>query len=194
MTDKKKVAVFAGASAPSEFVSVAYDVGKLLAENNFVTITGGGPGLMREVNRGAFETGKESWGICLEFRLEQMDLHYFTYHEVHDRFDERNDRLLSLADAFVVLPGGLGTVVEALQITQREKFQEVPMDTPLIFIGEYHRPLHDRFVEMKQTGFIADDLNKLYEFVPSPTEMITELKKYFSKEQTVTVAIGQAHP
>ena len=182
MTDKKKVAVFAGASAPAEYVDVAYQVGKLLAQNDYVTITGGGPGMMREVNRGAFEMGKESWGICLEFRSETLDRQYFTYHEVHDRFDERNDRLLSLADAFLVLPGGLGTVVEALQITQREKFQEVPMDTPLLFIGDYHKPLHERFVEMQRTGFIADDLNKLYQFVPGPPEMIQILNRHFAKK------------
>jgi uncharacterized protein (TIGR00730 family) len=180
ITDKKKVAVFSGANAPEQYITIGYEVGKLLGQNGLVAITGGGPGMMRAVNKGAFEQGAESWGICIEHRSEEIDLEYFTYHEIHSKFDERNDRLLNLADAFVVLPGGLGTVVEALQITQRKKFVEIPQDTPLLFVGEYYRKLNEVFNDMEAQGFISDKLDMLYQFVPEPQQMVEILLKFFS--------------
>lgn len=180
ITDKKKIVVFGGANAPDPYPSMAYSIGRLIGQEGYVTLTGGGPGIMREVNRGAKEVGGESWGICIEHRAEQIILDYFTYHEVHERFDERNDRLLGLGDAFVVLPGGLGTVVEALQITQRKKFSEIPPKTPLILIGGFYQKLSEVFDEMHSQGFITDSLADLYQFVQTPEEMITIIKNYFS--------------
>jgi len=159
---------------------MAHVIGSLIAKEGYVTLTGGGPGMMREVNKGAKEGGGESWGICIEHRSEEIILDYFTYHEIHDRFDERNDRLLSLGDAFIVLPGGLGTVVEALQITQRKKFSEISPKTPLILIGDFYQKLTEVFDEMYKQGFISDALADLYQFVQTPEEMITILKNYFA--------------
>jgi uncharacterized protein (TIGR00730 family) len=180
ITTKKKVVVFGGANAPEPYPTMAYTIGKLIAKEGYVALTGGGPGMMREVNRGAIESAGESWGICIEHRAEQIMLDYFTYHEVHERFDERNDRLLSLGDAFVVLPGGLGTIVEALQITQRKKFAEIAPKTPLIFIGGFYQKLTEVFDEMYAQGFISDALSDLYQFVKTPEEMIAILKNYFA--------------
>lgn len=182
ITSKKKIAVFSGASAPEPYSQLGYMVGKLLGEDGYAVITGGGPGMMREVNKGAMDAGTESWGICIEHRAEEIEVEHFTYHEVYERFDERNDRLLSIADGFIVLPGGLGTVVEALQITQRKKFQEVPTNTPLLFVSDFYKNLHTVFVEMKQAGFISDDLDALYEFVSDPEVMMVALNTYFQTE------------
>jgi predicted Rossmann-fold nucleotide-binding protein len=150
--------------------------------------------MMREVNKGAKESGGESWGICIEHRAEEIILDYFTYHEVHERFDERNDRLLSLGDAFIVLPGGLGTIVEALQITQRKKFAEVPPKTPLVFVGEFYRKLTQVFDEMRAENFISDNLPDLYQFVQSPQEMMPMLKTYFATlpEKSEEVVLNNA--
>jgi len=184
ITDKKKIVVFGGANAPDPYPNMAYEIGRLLASEGYVTLTGGGPGMMREVNRGAKEAKGESWGICIEHRAEEVILDYFTYHEVHDRFDERNDRLLSLGDAFVVLPGGLGTIVEALQITQRKKFEEIDPKTPLMFFGDFYIPLSHVFEEMQKAGFISDRLSDLYQFVHTPDEVLYVLKTFFSTIST----------
>lgn len=180
INNKKKIVVFGGANAPEAYQQIAYEIGTALAQHGYDTLTGGGPGMMREVNRGAKEAGGESWGICIEHRAEEIILDYFTYHEVHERFDERNDRLLSLGDAFIVLPGGLGTVVEALQITQRKKFSEIPPKTPLILVGKFYQKLTDVFEEMYTQGFISDTLSDLYQFVQTPEEMIVILDNYFA--------------
>ncbi len=180
ITDKKKIVVFGGANAPEQYTAIALSIGELIAKEGYVTLTGGGPGMMREVNKGAKQSGGESWGICIEHRAEEIILDHFTYHEVHERFDERNDRLLSLGDAFIVLPGGLGTIVEALQITQRKKFSEIPPKTPLIFVGEFYKKLTEVFDELHMQGFISDTLVDLYQFVQTPEEMITIVKNYFA--------------
>lgn len=176
----KHIAVFAGASAPDTYLELAHNVGKILAEAGYVVITGGGPGMMRAVNRGAFEAKGESWGICIKHRAEEIIPDFFTKHETYDRFDERNDKLLSLGDAFVVLPGGIGTIVEALQITQRKKFREISPFTPLLLVGQYYEELTHVFGKMQEEGFISDALEDLYQYVQSIEEMIAVLEKYFS--------------
>lgn len=170
------VVIFSGAFAPEGYEDLAYRVGKALALNGYITVTGGGPGMMRAVCRGAYEAKGESWGVCIEKREEVFVSDYFTKHEIHKTFDERNDRLISLGSSFIVLPGGLGTITEALQITQRKKFHELPKTTPLLFVGEYYRRLTDVFSEMKQAGFIGEVLDELYTFVRDEAEMITALK------------------
>ncbi len=179
MKRKPQVAVFAGANAPDKYLNLAFNVGMALADHGYVTITGGGPGMMRAVNRGAFQAGGISWGICINHRAEQIIPDFFHHHEVYERFDERNDRLLSLGDAFIVLPGGLGTIVEALQITQRKKFREVSPMTPLLFLGTFYEPLTGIFKKIEDEGFISDNLKNLYEFVETPESMIEHLQKYF---------------
>lgn len=189
ITDSKKIVVFGGASAPEPYPLLAYEIGKLLAEEGYVSLTGGGPGMMREVNRGAKDAGGQSWGICIEHRAESLVLDHFTYHEVHEGFDERNDRLLSLGDAFVVLPGGLGTIVEALQITQRKKFEEIPSCTPLLFIGDFYKNLDSVFASIYDGGFITDKLEELYTFIDTPQTMIESLKRYFIEHPSTKTAI-----
>ncbi|MCX8008689.1 MAG: LOG family protein [Patescibacteria group bacterium] len=176
---KKKIVVFGGANAPDPYSAIGYEIGKSLAQEGYITITGGGPGMMREINKGANDHGGESWGICIEHRAEEIVLDYFTYHEIHHRFDERNDRLLSMGDAFIVLPGGLGTIVEALQITQRKKFEEIDPNTPLLFVGDFYKRLASVFDEMNAQGFITDNLSDLYKFVDTTDEMLETLRHFF---------------
>lgn len=180
-TNKPRVAVFAGANAPDQYLNLAFLTGMTLADHGFVTITGGGPGMMRSVNRGAFQAGGISWGICIKHRAEQIIPDFFHHHEVYERFDERNDRLLELGDAFLVLPGGLGTIVEALQITQRKKFREVAPTTPLYFLGNFYEPLTLVFKKIQEEGFITDDLSNLYDFVETPEQVGEKLARYFQK-------------
>lgn len=180
-TTSPRVAVFAGANAPDSYIELASHVGMTLADKGFVTITGGGPGMMRAVNRGAYQAGGQSWGICINHRAEQIIPDFFHHHEIYERFDERNDRLLELGHAFVVLPGGLGTIVEALQITQRKKFREVSPHTPLIFLGNFYESLTAVFKKIKDEGFISDDLSDLYQFVDTADLMGEILARYFQR-------------
>lgn len=170
------VVVFCGANNHPEYSPLAYLVGKLLAQNGFVTITGGGPGMMGQVNKGALEAGGESVGICIKHPHEKKNP-YLTKHELYETFEERHRIMLSRGDAFVVLPGGIGTVVEALEITQLKKFKEKPMNTPLMFVGSYYKNFLGVLSEFDGQGFITESLKELYSYVETPEEMIAQLKK-----------------
>lgn len=176
------ISVFAGASEIQEYQDIAYQLGSELGKRGYVTITGGGPGLMRQVNKGAFESGGQSWGICIKHRAEEITFDYFHHHEIYESFDARNDRLLALGQAFIVLPGGIGTIVEALQITQRKKFAELPKDTPLLLVGHFYEPLTHVFERLKEHGEITDELSELYSYVLDVPSIITAIDSFFEKK------------
>ncbi|MBI4136827.1 TIGR00730 family Rossman fold protein [Candidatus Roizmanbacteria bacterium] len=172
----KNAVVFGGANGSKKYLDLAYDLGRVLAKNGFVTVTGGGPGMMHEVNRGAFEAGGESIGIRIN-HTEQISIEFFTSHEMHDKFQARHDALLKRGDAFVALPGGLGTILEIVDITQRKKFKEIAVEVPLILISNYFKPLLNVFHEIAQEGFIREDLEEMYQYAKNPQEVVNILKK-----------------
>jgi len=174
--NKHKVVVFCGAHATKKYLILAYKVGEALAKNGYVTITGGGPGMMREVNRGAIENGGESWGICIA-EEKDCDESVFTKYESYADFDKRHQTLIFYGDAYVILPGGLGTVYEALEITQKKKFHEIPKTKPLFFVSSYFRRLIATFEYFKRNKFIEENLSDLYIHVKTVEGLIRQLQK-----------------
>ncbi len=177
MNGKLKVVVMCGAHAPGKYVRLASQTGKLLAENDYVTITGGGPGMMEAVNKGAFESNGESWGIGID-HPEDKPGPYFTYFEKHKGFDIRHKILMGKAQAFMVLPGGLGTILETLEVTQKKKFREIDFNVPLVLVHSYFEPLKNLIKIVAKKGFLKEPLEKLCHFVNSPQEAIMFLNKY----------------
>jgi len=175
MTKHHNIVVFCAANDDKEYNPLAYHTGKLLAKHTFTTITGGGPGMMLQVNKGAFEIGGHSIGVCIQNSKEKKHA-YFTDFEIHETFKIRHEALIAQGDAFVVLPGGLGTILEAVEITQKKKFGYIPMNTPLIFVSDYYDKLLETFAWIDEQGFISDDIDKLYSHVQTPEEMIHTLK------------------
>ena len=176
----KTVVIFCGAHATPTYLELAREVGKALAQHGFAAVTGGGPGMMSEVNKSARLHGGESYGICIRKPEESPQRENFTHFEIYDSFDERHKKLLSYGDAFLALPGGLGTIYEAIEITQRKKFKEIPMETPLIFVGKYFERLTKVFLELANEGFITD-VDSLYRFAPTVNDMIVTLKEHRDK-------------
>ncbi len=182
---QKRVVVFSGAHAPKkEYSEFAYKLGGELARGGYTTVTGGGPGLMLEVTRGAFENNGITWGICISRRKEEVSKEYFSKFEMYDLFDDRNDRLIELGEAFVVLPGGLGTIVEALQITQRKKFGELPAGTPLIFVGPFYDRLVSLITDIKIQGFIGEKLEGLFSRADTPEAIVKQLDEFFARTRS----------
>lgn len=177
----KRVVVFGGAHGSEDHNQLAYDTGWAMAKAGFTIITGGGPGMMEEVRRGVVEAGGYSYGVCINFYKER-ERTLMTAYEDHQTFTERHNALISYGQAFVVLPGGLGTVVEALTITQLKKFREVPMTVPLIFVGTFYDDLVSFMVKLKQTGFIGEDIRELYTVATTPTDVTSALAGYFSEK------------
>src|SRR6187399_420496 len=119
------------------------EVGRGVTELGFTAMTGGGPGLMEAVNRGAREAGGRSVGCNIELPKEQLPNRYLDHSITCRYFFVRRVFLFKYSYAFIGLPGGLGTLdelFEALTLIQTCKIAHFP----IVLIGtEYWRPLQD---------------------------------------------------
>ena len=136
---EKAVSVFGSARAPEE--SAEYELARAVAvalgRAGFDIITGGGPGLMEAANRGAQEAGVRSIGLNIELPHEQSPNPYVDVHLVFRYFFARKIMFVRYASAFVVLPGGFGTLdelFEALTLIQTGKITNFPV----VLVGRDH--------------------------------------------------------
>ena len=143
--DRYRVAIFGSARAqPGTFV---YDEVKraaaAFASMGCDIVTGGGPGLMQAANEGATVAGAPgSMGIRVDLPFEQ-DVNPFVEQAFeHETFFTRLHHFVIASDAFVVVPGGIGTVLEMLMIWQLLQVRHVD-DVPLVLVGEMWRGLVD---------------------------------------------------
>ena len=129
---QRGVSVFGSARTPpgSAEYELAREVGRRLGRAGFTVITGGGPGAMEAANRGAHEVGARSIGLNIELPFEQHANGYVTDAFEYHYFFTRKIMFVRYANAFVVLPGGFGTLdelFEALTLIQTGKVREFPV-------------------------------------------------------------------
>ncbi len=143
------VTVFGSARTKEEskYYQMAMDLGKKLAAKRFNVLTGGGPGIMEAANRGAFDGGGvESIGLNIDLPFEQTPNPYTTKEETFDYFFSRKVMLVKYSLAYVIFPGGFGTLdelFEALTLVQTRKVEGVR----IFLVGEdFYNPLID-FIE-----------------------------------------------
>jgi len=109
---------------------MARDLGRRLAEAGHAVMTGGGPGIMEAANRGAREAGGVSIGCNIRLPHEQSPNPYLDRFVEFDHFFVRKVMLVKYSTAFVVLPGGFGTLDEAFEVitlTQTGKLEAFPI-------------------------------------------------------------------
>jgi uncharacterized protein (TIGR00730 family) len=153
--DRYRVTIFGSARVqPGSF---GYDetkrVAAALAEMNCDIITGGGPGLMQAANEGAATAKRtESVGIRVELPFEQNVNAFVTQAFEHRTFFTRLHQFVLTSDAFLVAPGGIGTVLETLMIWQLLQVKHLE-DTPLILIGKMWPGL----IEWARRSMLAED-------------------------------------
>lgn len=162
----KAIAVFGSARAAVDGADYTHarEVAAALGRAGFDVITGGGPGLMEAANRGARDVGATSIGLNIELPIEQQPNDYLDV-SLHFRyFFVRKVMFVRYASAFVVLPGGLGTLdelFEALTLIQTEKIRNFPV----VLFGTDHWAglldwLRGRLVDAGRVA--ADDLALLH--------------------------------
>jgi uncharacterized protein (TIGR00730 family) len=126
-----------------KYYALARDMGSRISKLGFTVMTGGGPGIMEAANRGAFEAGGPSIGCNILLPMEQKPNPYVDKFIEFRYFFVRKVMLVKYSYAFVVLPGGFGTLdelFEALTLIQTQKIQ----DFPVVLMGvEYWTPMID---------------------------------------------------
>ena len=130
--DQPCVTVFGSARFPARhpYYVMARALGRRLAREGFAVMTGGGPGIMEAANRGAREAGGVSLGCNIILPQEQEANPYLDRFIEMDHFFVRKVMLVKYSCAFVVMPGGFGTLdeaFEALTLVQCEKIERFPI-------------------------------------------------------------------
>jgi len=121
--------------------TLAYEVGRLLAEAGFTIANGGYGGTMLAAAKGAAEAGGEIIGVtCSAFKSGRAN-RYVARKIVTGSLDERLDRLVKLGCAYIVLPGGTGTLLELAKVWELKNKGFLKADKPIILLGGFWKPL-----------------------------------------------------
>src|SRR2546429_1672285 len=148
-------------------------MGRAIAQAGYAVITGGGPGDMEAVNKGALEAGGESVGLAIELPYELKPNPYLTRTLSFRYFFVRKVMFVKYSQAFVILPGGFGTLdelFEAITLIQTRKIKPFPV----ILVGkEYWKGLldwvGDTLLREKMIG--VEDL-EILKTVDTPDEVL----------------------
>jgi uncharacterized protein (TIGR00730 family) len=159
----------------------ARKLGQLLAKEGIAVLTGGGPGIMEAANRGASEAGGISVGLNIELPFEQKPNPYAKKVLTFKYFFVRKVMLVKYAKAFVIFPGGFGTMdefFEALTLIQTQKI--IPF--PLILVdSKFWGGLIDWIKDqMLRNNFIKETDLDLIKIMEEPEEVIEYIKDFLS--------------
>lgn len=164
------------------YYDLSRKMGGLLSKMGFVVMTGGGPGLMEAANRGAKEANGRSVGCNILLPKEQKPNDYLDKWVSLDHFFVRKVLLLKYSYAFVVLPGGFGTLdelFETLTLIQTKKISFFPV----VLMGtEYWKPLIAQFEQMKSDKTVADDDFEHLLITDDTEEALAFISKYAVEE------------
>ncbi|MDL5510405.1 TIGR00730 family Rossman fold protein [Arenibacter sp. M-2] len=158
------------------FYKKAEEVGAALANMGFTVMTGGGPGIMEAANKGAYEAGGYSVGCNIILPFEQKPNPYLHKWINIRYFFVRKFLLIKYSYAFVVMPGGMGTLdelFESITLIQTKMIQNFPV---VIFGSEYHKELCEHIRIMAENESISPKDMELLFVTDSVEEMAEHIK------------------
>ncbi|RJR37259.1 MAG: TIGR00730 family Rossman fold protein [Desulfobacteraceae bacterium] len=174
------VSIFGSArSLPdSPAYKAAEKISRLLVESGFHVISGGGPGVMEAANKGAAEAGGKSVGLHIHLPREQAPNTYANIRLDFKYFFIRKVMFVKYAVAYVILPGGFGTMdelFEALTLIQTKRIKSFPV---ILFGSQYWGGLIDWIKKVVLTeGAISESDLEIFYVVDTPEEAVSIIRK-----------------
>jgi len=169
-----------------EYYKAAREFGKRIAQLGFTTMTGGGPGIMEAANRGAFENNGNSVGCNIQLPFEQKPNPYMQQSITFEHFFVRKVLLIKYSYAFIIMPGGFGTLdefFETLTLVQTKTITQFPI---VVFGVEHHKGLMDYCNYLVEAGTISEADMKLVLLTDSIDEAIQHVLTYITTNYKVT--------
>lgn len=181
---KPSVSIFGSARIPPEHPTyqLAEEIALQLSNAGFAVVSGGGPGIMEAANKGAFAGKSPSVGLNIVLPHEQVANPYQDVSLGFRHFFSRKVMFVKYASAYVVLPGGFGTLdelAEILTLVQTQKTRRIP----IILVGsEFWQGLLDWFAQtLIPAGTISEQDLALYTLVDDPKDVIDAIFDYYEK-------------
>lgn len=178
----KTVAVYCGHEfgLNPAFVRDAGMMGELIAKNGLNMVFGGGDvGLMGTVSSAALNNGARVIGISTEYVIaKQEPAHARAEIKVVRGVNERKQKMFDLSDAFIIMPGGIGTLNEATDILTMQQIGETKK--PLFFLNTngFWNPLYTLVLEMRRHGFVEGADDYIVHIGDTPAEIINQILNY----------------
>lgn len=164
----------------------ARKIAYMLGQQGFNIITGGGPGMMEAANLGASEAGVKSAGLNIELPNEQKGNVYSNLNITFNHFFVRKIMLVKYATAFVIMPGGLGTLdelTEVLVLIQTRKIKPFPV---ILFNSAFwHGLLEWLQTQVLQTGYISNEDMNLLRLSDQPADVANIVSSWYLKQAIV---------
>jgi len=162
------------------------EIAKRLGQMGFTIMTGGGPGVMEAANKGALESGAASIGLNIELLEEQVCNLYTTKSITFNHFFVRKVMLVKYATAFVIMPGGWGTLdelTEVLTLMQTHKIRPFPV---LLFNGQYWKGFLDWLkVTVLAKEFISENDLNLLRVCDRVDEVVEAVQKWHINQEII---------
>lgn len=172
----------------NKYYKLATDIAAKLTESGFGIITGGGPGIMEAGNKGAYENKGLSVGLNIDLPFEQSHNQYIDHDKNlnHRYFFVRKVMFVKYSQAFVVMPGGFGTMdelFEVLTLIQTKKMTAVPV----ILVGsDFWKGMKEWIVNtMLEHGNISPKDIDLIPVVDTPDEVAKIIEDFYSSEHVL---------
>lgn len=165
-----------------EYYKLAQEVGRKLAQSGYAVMTGGGPGIMEAANRGARDGEGLSLGCNIELPMEQFPNPYLDRYIDFNYFFVRKVMLVKYSDAFIVMPGGFGTldeIFETVVLIQTGKIEKFPI---IIMGRKFWEPMQE-FIDKSLIagGTISPEDMDLIHVTDDPDEAVAIIAEALSK-------------
>ncbi|MCM8825887.1 MAG: TIGR00730 family Rossman fold protein [Candidatus Omnitrophica bacterium] len=167
----------------SNWYKKAQALGELLAKNGYAVITGGGPGIMDAANKGAYNAGGISVGLNIELPHEQKPNKYISHLISFRYFFIRKVMFVKYSKAFVIFPGGFGTLdefTEAVTLIQTKRAEKFPV----ILAGKKYWQGLVKWMDdcLLKNGYVDPGDIKIFTIVETPEEIIRAIENFYKKK------------